>query len=273
MGERRTCDECGAPVPEGKAFCDYCGAFVGIGGDEADDSAREGTTERMPQARPMPQRPVPLTEARRSASGASARVGDAAREDGRAGGGPRRRSLALPVVTVVLGIAVAGLVGYLVGTSRQASTGGGNGEGIPSASPSGGTGESASSPDAMRKPAADEGQAERSAARPADAKPPEDEAQRRMREAIPAEIPLGKDGQLDVALTVPDGGISMRVEIRQGGRSVYESRILAPGERLGKVPADGAEVGATKVTAYGVVGDADYGTPVTVDAKIVPASE
>lgn len=295
MGSRRICDECGAPVPDGKAFCDYCGAFVGIGDDDGDDSASEGSTERMPQVAPEVRKPIPLAEAKREGTGSQKRGVSPDRSESKGKSGS-----ALPVVTVILALAlaVAGLVGYVVGTSKPATRDDGNDSpSFPSASPvDGGESETkdektdsqtgkepgeATKAEVEADSQPDDATARKETAEPVDdetkddetEKPAEDEDQKRMREAIPKRIAIEAGGQIDVGLTVPDGDVSMRVEVEQGGRVVYGSRILAPGEHLGSVPADGAEEGPAKVVAYGVVGDADHGEPVTVDIEIARPSE
>lgn len=94
---------------------------------------------------------------------------------------------------------------------------------------------------------------------------------RRMRESVSIRMPLRPDGQLRIGLSVPRGGddISERIEIEQDGKIVYGSRIVAPAETLEWVPAEGVHEGPATARVYGILGDRDYGTPVTVDIEIV----
>lgn len=97
---------------------------------------------------------------------------------------------------------------------------------------------------------------------------------KRMRDSINHEMGVRPDGMLHIGLSVPDdgAGISERVEITQDGRLVYSTRIVAPGETLEWVPSDHAHAGKAKATIYGIKGEQDWGSPVTVEVDVVNAS-
>lgn len=107
-----------------------------------------------------------------------------------------------------------------------------------------------------------------------DEKDEESEEMRRMRESVSEEMRLRPDGQLLLSVSVPtdNKGLSERIEVSQGGKVVYSSRILSPGETLDWVPADGAHAGSAKVTVYGILEDKDYGGPITIEAEVIEES-
>lgn len=306
---QRFCDGCGAPITDKDVFCERCGALVNEDAEPRTVTQRMPRPDRAPRRpHPEIQPPIPIMDApeeqrrRHRPQGGQAGQGGRPREDapgkGRGDGTSGTVGWAL---FGVLAVTLAILIGYMMGT---ASTG--RQPAIPKTTDDprqeqrgdAGTGDGATGNEGGRQSA--EPEVDLSPAEPADGNEPSDRGTapadgtgeddgkggdgdgqatkddegaeaRRLRESVSTEMALRPDGQLRLGVTVPTDnlGLSERIEVEQGGELVYSSRILSPGESLDWVPADGANPGGARVNVYGILGDRDYGKPVTVEVEIV----